>query len=147
MLRSRLRCGSADCTTALGPHRGDESAASRVLAQLLEIEVALQATHHLVGQLAAVAEGDDGLALRVDHRPPDPAMLEQLLHGLVDGLAVGGLDVLGTVRIAVAEMVDQRLQFRRFSLSAAPRREARKRGFGLLVDMGQYRSAGVLATG
>ena len=57
-----------------------------------------------------------------------------------------GVDVVAALS-DFAEMVDQRLQFRRFSLSAAPRREARKRGFGLLVDMGQYRSAGVVATG
>jgi hypothetical protein len=93
--------------------RGDPRGAfvsrpSRIHPTLFEVQLALQITQHDVVDLALGTQLEQCFALRVDHRSPDLAVLDELP---VLFIAVGGralaLDVLGAVLVGPAELIEQ----------------------------------------
>jgi hypothetical protein len=80
---------------------------SRLHADLLEIELSLDAPEHVVVDGAAVTHQQDRLALGVDHRAPDLPVLDQLLLGRALRDVIELSDVLGPMEIHRAELVNQ----------------------------------------
>ena len=53
----------------------------RFHAELFQVQVALDAAQDVVADLAAIAQVEDGVALGLDHRVANGAVLDQLLLG------------------------------------------------------------------
>src|SRR6185503_19080571 len=68
---------------------------SRVHSLLFEVELALEASHHVVVDRALGPEAQERLALRVDDRAPDLAVLDELSILPVGRRIALPLDVLG----------------------------------------------------
>src|SRR5947209_817471 len=90
------------------------STSSGLHAQLLEIQVALDATPHLVVELAALAQPEHCSAFGVDHGPTYQTMLEQLLLGVRVELddrpilgRMGRAKMAGAVDVLRSQRVDQ----------------------------------------
>ena len=86
---------------------GKVERASRVHALLFEVELALEASHHVVVDRAPGAKAQERLALRVDDRAPDLAVLDELSVFPVGRRIALPLDVLGTVPIRVPQPIEQ----------------------------------------
>ena len=94
--------------TASWSHGRQDRRESRVHPPLFEIELPLEVPQHVVVDRTLGPKTEERLAFRVDDRPPDLAVLDELSILAVGRRIALPLDVLRTVPIGIAQLIEKR---------------------------------------